>query len=236
MASLKPDAFNELRDSLARFLGLVEHETLPKSVIATHLHYPKRMNSTITGSDLGARLWDSNEGARLIDAILAQPQLNTWFPTGNVAEIQGRVASLVERWAGAAAVPAAAVAEEWCQLLLDDLLIPAPAVERYALLFGVQIDAYCELGGGVAIRPIKVEEMPDLLRGAGAAEIDCLRLPSRPASLAIINLAAARDTFGPFAATHTAVWGFIEVEYLRQQLWMATGELPTIGVISASRE
>lgn len=144
-------------------------------------------------------------------------------------ELQARVASLVERWHSVPAADASRTSEEWAHQLLADMLIDEPSVQRFALLFGVEVHEYVELGGGFGLRPSDPDTLRAIILDAGLKEGDWLRLPRSSASIAIHHCATSRSFFPSFAATSS--WGFsvIQVERLRYGLWLATGIFPRLG-------
>jgi hypothetical protein len=129
--------------------------------------------------------------------VLSHPIISQWFDNSKEPwEIRCRIASLVQHWSAAPDASPAEVVDEWAEELLENLLIEAPVVQRYGLLFGLAIDEYCDLGNGIAVRPIDADGLRELLLGSGATVDAWLRLPSQPSILAVVHLAAARTTLG----------------------------------------
>lgn len=223
------------KSSLLEFLELVEALDQPKWRIAEHLRFPASQSSTLSGSDLGRELWDQTAAQQLIDTLLEDENIGTWFgpdnewpPESRLHELRAQLASFVHAW-NAHQAPPGEIAAEWGDSLLRALRTRETYCSRARVLYGVQVTKSIEILPGLTIEPASQDVLIETLAKFGASAREALRIPRRSAVLVRAVVRGSRDDYRWDAATWAFAWTVTMVENVRWDIWLATGVLPRLG-------
>jgi len=223
--------FREYQRALVALLRLVEALGLSKAQVADHLRYQASHSSPLVGSDLGSKIWQSEESRTLVSVLLSHKTLGRWFappPDSRLNELRSQIGSLVQAWGEKGGTPEE-VARELGERFLQAVRDPAPAGSWARVLYGVQTDQRLDLPCGSAVAPITAEQIQGLVESTGGREVDILRVPKEPAVIAYASATCRRDQMGAFAGTTAFGMAYVMIEQLRLHIWLATGVLPRIG-------
>jgi hypothetical protein len=227
-----PLDIDELKTGLTGLLRLIQSlDDAPRDV-AEHLRFPA-WNGTLTGSDLGARLWASSEGQLLLGCLLSDDELRERFsppPKSRLIEIWARTASFVRAWADSGAEPEVFCAQ-WAEAFEAALKPESVAVAAVQFFYGAALQESVELvSGQLYLEPSSVEQLCQWLTHTGCREVDKLRIPRQPLVLAV-TICHSSTAHLPPAILATTVAGFTRVvlERMRYDLWLVTGVLPRPG-------
>ncbi len=222
---------SKYKSSLLEFLQLVESLNQPKWLVAEHLRIPDFNHSTLVGSTFGRDAWEEPAAKNLIATLLEDEDLGRWFtppPDSALNELRSQVASLVAAWESRNATPQQIVAD-FADPFLQAVRNIKPVCSAVRILYGIEVAERVEFASGLAIEPASPDTLTQVLTRFGASAREALRIPRRPAVLVWTTGQVSREDFASFAATTANGWADVLAENARLEIWLTTGQLPTLG-------
>jgi hypothetical protein len=216
----------QLADLFTNFLRIASACGQTPWLLVDDLRFPAGDSGTLTGSEIGARLWATPEGIALLnfaseDAEVQASFHGNWFPRRVTRHLLSHAVALAIT-AGRDPVDWTNEAEDalWAALRREDHIGKAVAVVEGI----VTPDTGLALPSGLAVLPSN-DYVIDTFLARGWITYRT-HLPSRPHSLLYAQVSAPRRYFGGSATT---AWARIALMRLRDAIWLATSAVRKLG-------
>lgn len=220
---------SELEQRLVGFLERAKDLLAGPELTYWDVAFPRDLGSAF-GSEYGKELWSSVDAVLLIDDLMKDKLLNAWFggfPQPDF-ELRFRFASITDQWFRSGESIDTWVAGN-LQKIKESLWDENPVAYGLLLCQGVTIQNEIRLPFGLVAVGANRELLERLPEHFPIARFEILRMPNQPTVYLLASSRASRTEFSGGAAMIAFGAAMISVQRLREQIWLASGVLPTGG-------
>lgn len=230
------DPTSRVRSAADAFIRLIRSRDLPPpDELVLHLRFPKSSWLTFRGSQLGAELWESEEGVAIFEALLAYPGMREAYgppPPSRSSELIQRTATFVIA-ALRSGQSGATFLDQQLRVLLGELLAENAVWSAAWLVEGLEVSSRLPITAFIDLLPVTESDLEMIARRLPGGAVT---LPRNASAVLYLRCSTSRATSGAYTASAGFGWAHVLLLQLSKAVWLATGGYPTPIVRLASEE